>query len=57
MKSDTITAVATGMTDSGIAIIRISGENAVQIVDRIYESKSRCTYIGRSCGFSNPALS
>ena len=44
MKSDTITAVATGMTDSGIAIIRISGENAVQIVDRIYESKS-----GRSC--------
>ena len=28
MKSDTITAVATGMVDSGIAIIRISGEDA-----------------------------
>lgn len=44
MKSDTITAVATGMVDSGIAIIRISGEDAIQIVDKIYESKS-----GRSC--------
>ena len=37
MKNDTITAVATGMVDSGIAIIRVSGENAIQIVDRIYE--------------------
>lgn len=44
MKSDTITAVATGMVDSGIAIIRISGEDAIQITDKIYESKS-----GKSC--------
>ena len=40
MKSDTIAAIATGMTDSGIGIVRISGEDAVMIVDKIYRSKS-----------------
>ena len=40
MKSDTIAAIATGMTDSGIGIVRISGEDAVMIVDKFYRSKS-----------------
>ncbi len=40
MKSDTIAAVATAMSDSGIGIIRISGDEAIQIADRIYRSKS-----------------
>lgn len=44
MKSDTIAAIATGMTDSGIGIVRISGEDAVMIVDKIYRSK-----LGKSC--------
>lgn len=39
MKSDTIAAVATAMSDSGIGIIRISGDEAIQIADRIYRSK------------------
>ena len=35
MKSDTIAAVATGMTDSGIGIVRISGEDSIDVVDKI----------------------
>lgn len=38
MKSETIAAIATGMTDSGIGIVRISGKNAVEIGDRIFSS-------------------
>ena len=38
--NDTIAAVATGLTDSGIGIIRISGEEAVQVGDRIFRSPS-----------------
>lgn len=40
MKSDTIAAVATGMTDSGIGIVRISGDDSIDVVDKIYRSKS-----------------
>lgn len=40
MKSDTIAAVATGMSDSGIGIVRISGDEAILIADRIYRTKS-----------------
>lgn len=39
-KSDTIAAIATGMTDSGIGIIRISGERAVEIGNRLFHSPS-----------------
>ena len=31
MKSDTIAAIATAVSDSGIGIIRISGENAIEV--------------------------
>lgn len=35
---DTIAAIATGMTDSGIGIVRISGENAVGIGSRLFRT-------------------
>ena len=39
MKTDTIAAIATAMTNSGIGIIRISGEDAFSIIDKIYKPK------------------
>ena len=38
MRTDTIAAIATGMTNSGIGIVRISGSEAFSIIDRIYQS-------------------
>ena len=40
MKTDTIAAIATAMTNSGIGIIRISGKDAFTVIDRIYQSKN-----------------
>ncbi len=40
MKTDTIAAIATGLSSGGISIIRISGSQAFDIIDRIYKSKS-----------------
>lgn len=40
MYDDTIAAIATGMTDAGISIIRISGDKAIEIADTIFCSKS-----------------
>ena len=40
MKTDTIAAIATAMSSSGIGIIRISGEDAFSVIDRIYRSKN-----------------
>ncbi len=40
MKTDTIAAIATAMSSSGIGIVRISGEEAVLVVDRIFEMKN-----------------
>ncbi|MDF2510217.1 MAG: mnmE [Herbinix sp.] len=40
VKTDTIAAIATGMSNAGISIVRISGNNAFDIIDRIYQSKS-----------------
>ena len=41
LKSDTIAASATALSDSGIGIIRVSGDEAISIVDKIYKSKGR----------------
>lgn len=38
--ADTIAAIATAMSTSGIGIVRISGEDAREIVSRIYRSRS-----------------
>ncbi|MEG0355850.1 MAG: tRNA uridine-5-carboxymethylaminomethyl(34) synthesis GTPase MnmE [Lachnospiraceae bacterium] len=40
MKKNTIAAIATGMSHSGIGIVRISGEEAFSIVDDIYQGKA-----------------
>lgn len=40
MKTDTIAAIATAMSNSGIGIIRISGQESIEIADKIYRSKS-----------------
>lgn len=39
MNGDTIAAVATAMTASGIGIVRISGGDALEIAGRVYRSK------------------
>ena len=46
MKSDTIAAISTAMGGSGIGIIRISGDEAISVVDRIYHSKDNKKKIG-----------
>lgn len=40
MKSDTIAAIATSLHSAGIGIIRISGDDAMEIIDKIYKSKN-----------------
>ena len=39
MKKDTIAAIATAMSNSGIGIVRISGEEAFDIIQKIYRGK------------------
>ena len=38
--ADTIAAIATAMSPSGIGIVRISGDEALAVIDRIYRSKN-----------------
>lgn len=38
-KTDTIAAISTAMSSSGIGIVRISGENALEVIDCIYKGK------------------
>lgn len=38
--NDTIAAISTGMTNSGIGIVRISGEESFNIIDRIYSGST-----------------
>lgn len=40
MKTDTIAAIATAMSSSGIGIVRISGEDAVSITEQIFQMKN-----------------
>ena len=39
MKTDTIVAIATALTDAGIGIIRVSGDEAIEIVEKIFVNK------------------
>lgn len=43
---ETIAAIATGMGDSGIGIIRISGDTALQIVNQVFQpvNKKKINY-------------
>ena len=38
--TDTIAAISTGMTSSGIGIVRISGPDAVEIAEKVYDSRN-----------------
>lgn len=40
MKKDTIAAIATAMSNSGIGIIRVSGNESIEIVDHVYRDKN-----------------
>lgn len=40
MKTDTIAAIATAVSTSGIGIIRISGEDAIRTASRVYRAKN-----------------
>lgn len=40
-KSDTIAAIATPMTGSGIGVIRISGEEAFAVAERVFEPRKK----------------
>ena len=39
--TETITAISTAMSDSGIGIVRMSGPEAFEIADRIYKGKKQ----------------
>ena len=39
MKTDTIAAIATALSDSGIGIVRVSGNEALEIVNKIFRNK------------------
>lgn len=41
VKTETIAAIATAMSNSGIGIIRISGETAISVADKVYRSKNK----------------
>ena len=45
MNQDTIAAISTGMTNSGIGIVRISGSEALEIADRVYKVKETITEV------------
>ncbi|MCI8485369.1 MAG: tRNA uridine-5-carboxymethylaminomethyl(34) synthesis GTPase MnmE [Lachnospiraceae bacterium] len=40
MDTDTIAAISTAVTNAGIGIVRISGEDSFQIIDKIYRSEN-----------------
>jgi len=45
MKTDTICSIATSLTKGGISIIRISGDDAIGIVNKIFYSKNHNTIL------------
>lgn len=41
MEAETIAAISTAIGEGGIAIIRVSGDKAIELVDKIYKGKKR----------------
>jgi tRNA modification GTPase len=50
-QTETIAAIATGMTESGISIIRVSGAEAFQVVNEIFVS-NKCGDLEQAPGYS-----
>ena len=40
-RTDTIAAIATAVSSSGIGIVRVSGSQAISVVDQIFKSKNK----------------
>ena len=62
MKEDTISAISTAVGEAGIGIVRMSGENAIEIADKIFksangkklaETKDRTVTFGHIVDFNN----
>jgi tRNA modification GTPase len=45
MEFDTITAISTPMGEGGIAIIRVSGSDSIQIVDKLFKGKQKLSTV------------
>ena len=45
--TDTIAAIATAMGNSGIGIVRISGENAVEVAEKVFRNLERKSFLRR----------
>ena len=41
--NDTIAAIATGMGNAGVGIIRISGKNAVEVASKVFR-QGKCSF-------------
>ena len=44
---DTIAAISTAVSESGIGIVRISGEDAFSIADKVYKKKKKKKVLSR----------
>ncbi|MDF2950666.1 MAG: tRNA modification GTPase TrmE [Anaerocolumna sp.] len=55
MNTDTIAAIATAVSNAGISIIRISGNDAFSIIDKIYRVKSELEFLKQRQFLSNDA--
>lgn len=40
-KEDTIAAITTGISNAGVGIIRISGDRACEITDRVFQAENK----------------
>lgn len=40
-KEDTIAAITTGMTNAGVGIIRISGDQACEVADKVFHAENK----------------
>ena len=43
MKTDTIAAIATALSSSGIGIVRVSGDESISVVNKIYKNNKNCS--------------
>lgn len=51
-QKDTIAAIATGMTNAGIGIIRISGSEALEVADRIFQARTTGKQLKQLSGYT-----
>ena len=49
-EKETIAAIATALSDSGIGIVRIRGSEALEIADRVYKGKETITEVPTHTG-------